>query len=118
MVLEFKELEWPDIELPIKPNHQGTYEVIGASVGRTVDEKQSAYGNSFGQSEKFLNLLWPDGIPVSAYSDVLVIIRMWDKMKRIATDKDAFGESPYKDIAGYGLLGYMKDRQEKKEWRE
>jgi hypothetical protein len=28
-----------------------------------------------------------------------------DKLFRIATARDALGESPYRDIAGYGLLG-------------
>jgi len=37
------------------------------------------------------------------------MIRIIDKLFRIATQKEAFGESPYRDIAGYGLLGVMKD---------
>jgi cell division protein FtsB len=34
-------------------------------------------------------------------------------MMRIATDKDAFGESPFQDIAGYGLLGLQKANMQK-----
>ena len=30
-------------------------------------------------------------------------------IRRIATRKDAFGESPFKDIAGYGLIGVVAD---------
>ena len=94
------------------------YEVIGAEIGKLVDEKQKAYGDSFSQSEKFLNLLYPEGIPVSSYGDVLTIARIWDKIKRIATDKDAFGESPYKDIAGYAILGVGKKKAGDVVWDE
>jgi len=31
-----------------------------------------------------------------------------DKLFRIATDKDALGESTYRDIAGYGILGAFR----------
>ena len=33
------------------------------------------------------------------------VVRVLDKLFRIATDRDALGESPWRDIAGYGLLG-------------
>ena len=39
---------------------------------------------------------------------------MIDKLFRIATRKDAFGESPYRDIAGYALLGLVSDLEEEK----
>ena len=94
------------------------YEIIGAEIGKLVDEKQKAYGDSFSQSEQFLHLLYPKGIPVSAYGDVLTIARIWDKLKRIATDKDAFGESPYKDIAGYAILGVGKKKAGDVVWDE
>jgi hypothetical protein len=35
----------------------------------------------------------------------LLLVRIFDKLKRIATSKQAFEEDPYKDIAGYGILG-------------
>ncbi|MBW2598588.1 MAG: hypothetical protein JRC60_00445 [Deltaproteobacteria bacterium] len=38
----------------------------------------------------------------------MAVTRIIDKLFRIATDKDALGESPYHDIAGYGILGAMK----------
>lgn len=34
-------------------------------------------------------------------------------MKRIATDRDALGESPYQDISGYGLLGLRRVERER-----
>jgi len=87
------------------------YEDLGKQIGALVDEKNAAYGNSFGQVGDFLKILYPNGIPVDSYTDALCIVRMFDKLKRIATKKDAFGESPYRDIAGYALLGVLKDEQ-------
>ena len=84
-------------------------EEIGLSIIKLVTEKQAAYGDSFGKSGQILAILYPDGIRPDQYDDALAITRIIDKLFRIATDKDAFEESPYKDIAGYGLLGAAKD---------
>jgi hypothetical protein len=42
---------------------------------------------------------------------MLAITRIVDKLFRIATKKDAFGENPFKDIAGYGILGIANDQE-------
>jgi len=70
-----------------------------------VDEKNTAYGDSFAQSCKVLEVLYPNGVGVEQYKDMLGIVRVLDKLFRIAHAKDAFGESPWRDIAGYGILG-------------
>jgi len=90
-----------------------SYKELGAKIGALVDEKNKAYGSSFDDAGDFLRILYPQGISVSQYGDALALVRIFDKMKRIATDKDAFGESPYADIAGYGLLGLKKSRKTK-----
>jgi hypothetical protein len=36
---------------------------------------------------------------------------MIDKMFRIASQKDAFGENPFGDIMGYALLALTKDEE-------
>ena len=88
------------------------YLELGASIGVTVDEKQKAYGDSFGRSGDVMRILYPDGISPEQYDDALAITRIIDKLFRIATDKDAFGESPYRDIAGYGILGAARERSD------
>ena len=85
------------------------YENIGAEVGSLVDEKNAAYGSSFAECHKILSVLYPNGIKPEQYTDALAIIRVIDKLFRIANKKDAFGESPWKDIAGYALLGIYND---------
>jgi hypothetical protein len=87
----------------------GIYSQKAKQIGELVESKNAAYGNSFEVSGEMLRELWPDGIPVASYTDVACVVRILDKLKRIATNKDYNGESPYVDIGGYGVLGAVKD---------
>ena len=98
-----------------KKQEQSKYEKLGKELGQLCDKKQKSYGNSFESSQEFLKILYPGGIEPKDYQDVLTLARIFDKCMRIANDKDAFGESPYKDIVGYGLLGAMLDKKRKGE---
>jgi len=89
------------------------YEQLGQEIGQTVDQKQVAYGDSFGKAGQVLRILYPAGISPEQYDDVLAITRIIDKLFRLATDKDAFGESPFFDIAGYALLGAGRGESQK-----
>jgi hypothetical protein len=79
------------------------------NLGHTLAEKNAAYGSSYAKCGKFLELLYPDGVKPDQYSDMLLLVRIFDKQMRIATNKDALGEDPFSDIAGYGLLGVVKN---------
>lgn len=85
------------------------YAGIGVQVGQLVQEKNEAYGDSFGQACKILEVLYPQGILPSQYRDALAITRVIDKLFRLANKKDAFGESPWRDICGYAILGIAND---------
>ena len=85
------------------------YEQIGVQIGKLVQEKNEAYGDSFGQACKILEVLYPEGIHVDQYRDALAITRVIDKLFRLANKKDAFGESPWRDICGYAILGVAND---------
>lgn len=82
----------------------GRYEEIGSEIGRLVDQKQRAYGQSFDKSGNILRTFYPYGIKPDQYDDLLAMVRILDKLFRIATHKDALGEDPWRDIAGYALL--------------
>jgi hypothetical protein len=82
-----------------------SFDRIGAQVGDLVQQKQDAYGDSFGRSGECLRQMFPNGIELSQYDDLLTIARILDKLFRIANDAEAFDENPYQDIVGYGLLG-------------
>jgi hypothetical protein len=87
----------------------GVFRSMGEEIGFLVDKKQEAYGDSYGRSGAVMRELYPNGINLLQMDDALAVVRVVDKLFRIATRKDAFGESPWKDIAGYGLLGCRKD---------
>lgn len=91
------------------------FEEIGLEIGSLVTEKNKAYGNSFAEVGNFLKILYPEGIKPEQYVDALAVVRIFDKLKRIAARKDAFNESPYGDIVGYGILGLWNDRNQKNE---
>ena len=82
---------------------------IANSVGELVQEKNEAYGDSFAKSQEIVKILFPDGVQPEQYRDMLAITRVIDKLFRIATKKDAFGESPWRDICGYAILGIAND---------
>jgi len=86
------------------------FEKIGTDIGKLVDEKNIAYGSAFEKSEEILKVLYPNGIEPKQYKDMLAVTRIVDKLFRIATQKEAFGESPFKDIAGYGILGFASEQ--------
>ena len=88
------------------------YEKIGTEIGRLVQKKNEAYGDSFGQASKILEVLYPSGINPDQYRDALAITRVIDKLFRLANKKDAFGESPWRDICGYAILGVANDEPE------
>jgi hypothetical protein len=91
---------------------ESTFDRIGREIGALVTEKNKAYGDSFMKSGEYLKLLYPNGIKPEQYRDALGLIRDFDKSMRIATRKDAFCESPWRDKAGYAILGVAGDEVE------
>lgn len=91
---------------------------IGKEIGKLVEEKNAAYGSAFEKAGEILKVLYPQGIKPEQYSDMLAIVRILDKMFRIATNKKAFNEEPWKDIAGYGILGIFKEQPVEEEKTE
>lgn len=85
-----------------------TYPELGQKIGETVEKKQAAYGDSFNKSGEIIRILYPQPIRPEQYDDMLCITRIVDKLFRIATSRDALGESPYLDIAGYAMLGAQR----------
>lgn len=96
-----------------QPEAPHPYRAAAMMVGCLVEEKQAAYGDSFGKAGRILRELYPDGIKPEQLDDALTITRVVDKLFRIATKKDAFGESPWKDIMGYALLSVVRDGNKK-----
>ena len=85
--------------------NKNIFSILGDQVGDLVNDKQRAYGDSFGRSGECLRQMFPEGINTHQYDDLLTIARILDKLFRLANDPSAFDENPYRDIVGYALLG-------------
>lgn len=95
-----------DLGLPVEPN---PFERIALDLAALVADKQRQYGDSAGRTGAILRVLYPDGVPPDAYDRALLVVRVLDKLSRLATNKtDLGGENPWRDIAGYALLAIEK----------
>jgi hypothetical protein len=98
---------------PVTQNGESDYRKLGREIGALVESKQIQYGDSVGKTGKILALLYPKGVQPYQMDDALLIVRVLDKMSRISQrgpdGRDLGGESPWRDISGYGLLGWHKD---------
>ena len=80
------------------------------NLAELVTKKQIAYGDSFGQSNRIIQVLYPKGIMPEQYRDALAVIRVIDKLFRVANRKWDNEENPWQDIAGYALLSVVQDK--------
>lgn len=71
---------------------------------------------AFKKQEGVIKILYPNGIELDQYDDMLAIIRRIDKMFRIATQRDALGENSWQDIAGYAILKAVQDERREKDF--
>ena len=94
----------PEDDEPIPYQVVGKYESLGKAIGALVDEKNLQYGDAFNRGGSILEVLYPDGVRPEQYRDMLGVIRVVDKLFRVANGKQG-QEDPWQDIAGYGLLG-------------
>jgi hypothetical protein len=89
------------------------FETLGAELGHLVSTKQAVYGDAISSTAELLRVLYPSGIRPYQYRDIHIVIRVLDKLSRIANrnagELDKMAESPWQDIAGYGLLGQRSD---------
>lgn len=90
------------------------YAQEAVNLAELITKKQIAYGDSFGQSKHIIEVLYPKGIPPEQYQDALAVIRIIDKLFRIANDKFSSAEDPWQDIAGYALLSLVHHLDDRK----
>ncbi len=93
----------------------GKFEERGQAIGQLVDEKQLAYGDSVRKTSQLVKIYLQDYkqedgnyiISEALLDQLLLQVRIIDKQNRIFNNPtaDRMSESPYSDIAGYGLLG-------------
>jgi hypothetical protein len=112
-----------ELEL-IKSNQesQKTFQEIANEIGKFTDMKNDAYGSSVDATYEvmkfFLNKYKNDDntytIPESLLKHIFLQVRMIDKQNRIFNnpDGDKMEESPYRDLAGYSLIGVRMTENE------
>lgn len=88
---------------------------IATELSQLVEQKQDAYGNAFERTAQMLHILYPEGIGVDQLHDAALLVRVLDKICRIAHDNENMGESPWRDIAGYSLLALEHQENEAKQ---
>jgi len=88
---------------------------IAHEIGNLTADKNAAYGNSVSTVDACLRVFFPSGIPTRKFRHAMLLTRILDKMMRIANDEGAFGESPYRDIAGYAIMGALINDEQKRE---
>lgn len=87
-------------------NFEEKLTAAGEEITKLVVEKNRAYGNSVNKTIDQLRALFPNGVEPHKYKDLLLMIRVLDKFNRLSDgDPKAFGENPWRDIAGYGIIG-------------
>lgn len=80
------------------------YEELGRQIGALVERKQIEYGDAVSVTADVLKVLYPDGVDVEDFRDLLLVTRVVDKLCRVANGNQG-EENAWQDIAGYGLLG-------------
>lgn len=80
---------------------------LGLEIGKIVDIKNMQYGDSTRKSGEILAILYPNGVKPDQYRDMLLMVRIIDKLFRVANGNQG-DEDAYSDIAGYGILGVGK----------
>lgn len=94
------------------------YEKLAMEIATVLQQKNAAYGSAFEKTTDILKQLFPRGIPVDSYKDVHVIVRVLDKLSRVAQNNDPYGEDPWMDICGYSILAQTENLKLKRKKAE
>jgi hypothetical protein len=90
-----------EFSIGVKPESEKLRE-LGQKLGDTVYEKNIRYGSAYKSTAACMKILYPQGIKPGELQDATIIVRVLDKLARIANGH--FDDS-WSDIAGYGLIG-------------
>lgn len=90
---------------------ENEYEKTALEIAKLVSKKQIQYGDSFSNSHKIFEVLYPNGVKPEQMKDFLVIVRIVDKLFRLSRG-DQGDESAWSDINGYSLLALVRSKKE------
>lgn len=86
------------------------YEQIGKKIGSLVEHKNDCYGDVTRKSGEIFKILYPNGIKTEEYTEMIALVRVMDKISRIANGNKG-DENAWKDLAGYGILGVVRTEE-------
>jgi hypothetical protein len=84
------------------------HEALGTEIGRLVGNEYRAYEDTFGRTGDVMRILYPEGIRGDQMDDALAAAQVLENLFLIATDRDVSGKPPWRDVAGYALLGHAR----------
>lgn len=85
-----------------------THRDRAATIGALVDQKSAQYGDAISAVDEVLRAYYPDGIAPDQYKNLGLIVRISDKLMRLA---NGHTEDTVEDIFGYLLL--MMDKEDR-----
>lgn len=94
---------------------RSTFVEIGEELGKLVEQKDASYGSAVAKIGDVLRVMCPNGVRVEHLGDLAAVVRVIDKLFRILTAPGAYGEDPWKDIAGYALVKVEQGRRKRSE---
>ena len=76
-----------------------------------LEKKNHSYGNSVARSADMMRALFPCGMGIQVYHRVHFMIRIFDKLCRLASPNIRREEAvdAWKDIVGYGMLALRQE---------
>jgi len=108
IVLESKPAKVVKGKLKTKKKKKGdteySFHSLGEELADMLDNKNRQYGDSYARMAHVLPMFYPDGVPGDHLLDAVFILRIIDKLMRIASAQGDDMEDPVKDIAGYAIL--------------
>ena len=98
-------------EIPKHISFSNDFLSIAQEIASVLEKKNSQYGPAFSNAPKILEILYPQGILPQDYPNLLTIVRILDKLQRVATNNAEDSEDPWKDICGYSILPLAQTRK-------
>ena len=96
------------------PAKDSSFEGIAFELSSMLEDKNRQYGDSYARMQHVLPVFFPNGVPADRLLDAIFILRIVDKLMRIASNQPDDMEDPVKDIAGYAILRMREMRNVQK----
>lgn len=94
-----------------EPVTNNSFQELASELAEMLTEKNRKYGDSYARMAHVLPIFYPDGVPGDHLLDAVFILRIVDKLMRIASAQKDDDEDPVMDIAGYAILRMREMRR-------